>query len=99
MTNRLLSFFSAEKLKDAATLPTPEFNALYELYNATNGQNWIWSGNQWDFDENASPCVDNWQGVTCVLNQTSNIYNIIDLNLEECNLMGTLPVGLLISST
>ena len=49
-----------------------EYNTLYALYNATNGQNWAWHGplHHWDFSipGSSDPCEELWQGVTCNVN-------------------------------
>lgn len=79
-------------------LPQSEYLALYDLYNATNGESWIWSpkpldGVPWAFAPNANPCTGNWQGVTCVVVSTPPpaIYHISELQLTYHNLSGSLP--------
>ncbi len=56
-----------------------EKDALIALYNATDGPNWT---NTWDLNAD----VSTWHGVT--LNSTGNV---IDLNLFDNNLKGTIP--------
>jgi hypothetical protein len=56
-----------EALTDAQSVPDVEVNALYELYNCTGGENWLWReevsrGSKWNFTRSVdgsftdSPC-------------------------------------------
>eukprot|EP00981_Chlorochromonas_danica_P013018 scaffold5645_cov183-Ochromonas_danica.AAC.3 len=73
-----------------------ELNALYAIYNATNGQSWTYfSGNPWNFSEiYPDPCGDKWQGLTCstLCNTTACSQVIAIIDLDNMNLVGTLPV-------
>jgi hypothetical protein len=54
----------------APNVPSYEIDILYDLYNATNGMGWLWGmqpGMRWNFTEDANPCADEWQGLTCIL--------------------------------
>eukprot|EP01033_Poteriospumella_lacustris_P024755 gene24755-gene21459 len=85
-----------------APLPQWELDVLYDLYNSTQGEYWIWTGVPWNFSEsNANPCSEAWEGVTCieVCSNTVNgsescgehIYSII---LSNNNMTGSLPSSL-----
>jgi len=69
-----------------------ERQALHELYDSTDGPNWYYdnvlsSGIPWDFfNPDANPCDENWHGITC-----SPDYHVIELNLRQSDLSGTLP--------
>lgn len=64
--------------------PTPELQALIQLYNATNGPNWT---NKSNWLEGCTPC--SWYGVSCDGNG-----RVTGLNLIGNNLTGTLPASL-----
>lgn len=90
-TSVLYNKYSAVEANDGSNIPPSEMNALYELYNATNGAEWTWSygaGNQWDFATDANPCTDNWQGIKC---SNSTPYNVIAIVLTSESMRGTLP--------
>jgi Leucine-rich repeat (LRR) protein len=72
-------------------LPTIEYNALYDLYNATNGPNWNWRtvGEQWNFTGSHNPCSEEWQGIECSLCVTT--CNVIAFSLANYSMSGTLP--------
>eukprot|EP00981_Chlorochromonas_danica_P015819 scaffold14704_cov214-Ochromonas_danica.AAC.1 len=85
-----------------APLPPWELDVLYDLYNSTQGEYWIWTGVPWNFSEsNANPCSEAWEGVTCfeVCSNTVNgsescgehIYSIV---LSNNNMTGSLPSSL-----
>jgi Leucine-rich repeat (LRR) protein len=83
----LLSAFASQNL------PSEEFNALYDLYSATHGTSWIYDPSNtsfpWNFSSpDANPCVDSWQGVSCVCIVECNVQS---LELKFHNLTGTLP--------
>eukprot|EP01083_Nonionella_stella_P265467 899226_1 len=67
-------------------LPPPEFDALQDLYYATNGPSWY---HPWDIHSHESPCA--WQGVCCNYYDPPHKSNIIMLNLSSNNLQGTIP--------
>jgi hypothetical protein len=78
-------------------LPPTEISALYELYNATGGENWHWSnmsGNPWNFQPSCNPCTERWQGVLCVPGDISvgdNYQYVYQLTLPAMNLVGSIP--------
>eukprot|EP01032_Pedospumella_encystans_P015660 gene15660-17898_t len=79
-------------LQTLGNIPESEYNALYDLYNATNGADWIWTaslGNEWTFADNANPCAENWQGLICY--NTTGPNNVLSITLSTMNLVGTLP--------
>ena len=55
------------------SIPLAEFDALFDLFNATDGSNWLWKdtttyGPKWNFsDLNVNPCIDKWQGLKLLL--------------------------------
>jgi hypothetical protein len=78
-----------------------EFESLKSLYNSTNGDNWIWysyeEGIPWNFTEGSDPCVDSWQGVSCLYlptiidSQERCVGYVEELSLSYHNLLGQLP--------
>ena len=72
-----------------------ERDALYDLYNYTNGNQWIWKGEvgHWNFTDrhNVNPCssLNPWQGLRCTIIGSYN--HISSVNLTSYNLNGTLP--------
>ena len=88
-------------LSATANIPATEMNALRDLYNATNGQDWHWhataiAGIRWNFTATAlnNPCVDRWQGVKCSFSRPFEYYHVTDITLPAYNLVGTLPTTL-----
>jgi len=71
-----------------------EYDALYELYNATKGESWTWlnTGPVWDFSGGSDPCLDHWQGITCTSTSTPN--HVTELFLRSYNLSGSLPTSI-----
>jgi len=72
------------------TLPChPAFDALIDFYNATNGANWTDNSGWVDgaAGTNCTPCE--WFGITC-----DNLNNIIEIDMPENNLIGTIPASL-----
>lgn len=62
-------------------IPIDEYNALYDLYNSTNGDNWIWqnetmSGLKWNFSINTSS-VCSWQGISCSCDNKTEYHEYI----------------------
>ncbi|MBD2703801.1 hypothetical protein IC229_24355 [Spirosoma sp. BT702] len=62
---------------------SPDYQALVDLYNSTNGAGWI---NKTGWLTGCSPC--NWYGVTCTSGRVTG------LNLQNNNLVGTIPASL-----
>ena len=79
-----------------ATTSNVDIVALYDLYNATSGSDWIWKavGEQWIFSASSDPCNDNWQGVSCAGCLLDTACNVTGINLKSYNLSGTIPVSL-----
>jgi Leucine-rich repeat (LRR) protein len=87
-------------LTETPTLVTDQYNALFELYNSTNGVFWKWynlSSNStipWNFSNPNlnNPCFDNWQGITCICSLSE--CNLKTLILSAHNLSGTIPTSI-----
>jgi Leucine-rich repeat (LRR) protein len=71
-------------------------NALWSLYNATDGANWVWynpfepeyfEGAVWSFTPSANPCSDQWQGITC----NDQASHVIEIALPLHGLNGFVP--------
>ncbi|WP_177236632.1 FG-GAP-like repeat-containing protein [Spirosoma endophyticum] len=67
-----------------ASCSHPDYAALVDFYNATNGPNWP-SGSNWL--KNCNPCT--WDGVTC-----TDKGRVSQLRLDNNPLVGTLPASL-----
>jgi Leucine-rich repeat (LRR) protein len=79
-----------------ACLDNAEYNALSDLYTSTDGLHWNWKGTRghWNFaSRTINPCnaTDKWQGISCILNVTTDSYHVVTINLEGYNLHGTIP--------
>lgn len=89
----LLFFSVAVNGAVGLSIPYREYNALFDLYNSTQGEFWSWReitafGSPWDFENTSSdPCINQWQGLTC----SSTIGSIVEIDLADYNLNGTLP--------
>lgn len=74
----------------ASKVSTLDMNALYIIYNATDGNNWDYTDvgftSAWDFESGSDPCLNKWQGVTC-----ASQFKITSLSLQNMNLKGTIP--------
>jgi Leucine-rich repeat (LRR) protein len=73
------------------SLPSNEFNALWDFYNSLNGDHWYWSNMtvRWNFSEsNPNPC-SGWYGLTC--NCTVIPCHLTELIIPEFGLNGSLP--------
>ena len=75
-----------------------EYDALQDLYDMTQGANWIWespytsTGYPWNFSTNENPCSLShpWQGVVCSSDCSSYPCYVIILELHDHNLTGDL---------
>jgi Leucine-rich repeat (LRR) protein len=86
------------------SLPINEYNALYDLYNSTNGKDWRWKkpfsiedGYAWSFETpSQNPCsaTEPWQGVSCTSTCGDSVCHIIQIDLAYHNLCGTLPASI-----
>jgi Leucine-rich repeat (LRR) protein len=77
-------------------VPAYELQALQDLYDSTNGDEWYWRPlePQWSFAQHVNPCAPVWQGVTCTLPSPGTIYYIEKILLSGYNLNGTLPFSI-----
>lgn len=80
-------------------LPEYEIDALYDLYNATDGGSWQWrdgtfAGNPWSFTAQCNPCVQRWQGVNCSSDASAGFVHVTELRLIGLGLFGPLPSSL-----
>ena len=82
-------------------IPSHERHALYDLYTATDGFDWVYQDGDeghWNFtDPDVNPCSssDPWQGLNCTVisSDTNSYYNhISEIVLPYFNLQGSLPV-------
>jgi LRR receptor-like serine/threonine-protein kinase FLS2 len=85
--------FSLDTILSQRNLSPVEFNALYDLYSATNGPSWVYYPSNttvpWNFSNPvANPCADLWQGLTC---ECTVECKVIRLVLNGHNLTGTIP--------
>lgn len=69
--------------KALAAVEEQELNALYDLYDSTNGDKWTYKSN-W---LNGDPCDNNWYGVNCADG------HVAGLELQQNNLGGALPAS------
>jgi Leucine-rich repeat (LRR) protein len=80
--------------EEVPNIPPYELNALYELYNSTAGVEWTWNeqpGVPWNFTQDANPCVDQWQGLSCTAVLTDGFIHIATIWLNAHNLQGPVP--------
>ncbi|GAB4038615.1 hypothetical protein GCM10028774_37460 [Spirosoma jeollabukense] len=70
------------------TPSSPDYQPLVDLYNSTNGANWV---NKTNWLTGCTPC--GWYGVTCTNGRVTG------LNLINNNLVGTLPASLSVLTT
>eukprot|EP00981_Chlorochromonas_danica_P010746 scaffold3372_cov155-Ochromonas_danica.AAC.1 len=85
-----------------APLPQWELDVLYDLYNSTQGEYWIWTGVPWNFSEsNANPCSEDWEGVTCLEASSKSVNgsdscaeHVYSIILSNNNMTGSLPSSL-----
>jgi hypothetical protein len=83
------------------TLAQNEYNYLYELYNSTGGEYWIYpepysvNGYPWNFSNSSTnnPCRNHWSGLycTCVDQSPNAVCNLFDIGVTNMNLTGTIP--------
>jgi hypothetical protein len=92
-------------VKEIFSVPLEEISVLKQLYQQTNGDNWLWRpkkiGPQWNFDvPSPNPCNTNgsaWQGITCsklpnfCSSSNSPSCSVTSLSLELYGLKGQLP--------
>jgi hypothetical protein len=76
----------SEAITCSGHLSTAEYDALYQLYNVTNGPAWTYTeaspGNPWIFPSSInSPCTDNWSGISCDFCTKSDNYTITSIKL------------------
>lgn len=88
------------------TLSSDDYEILYSLYNATNGEQWSYavnySSSPWVFDGEIldDPCENDWYGVKCGILNTQHEVTcppfrrecyVVQLSLGNSNLNGSLP--------
>ncbi|MDD7915063.1 leucine-rich repeat domain-containing protein [Polaribacter ponticola] len=88
MKLKLLLFLTLFSLAFHAQVSQTERQALIDLYNATDGDNWT-NNTNWDTDPNSTSDVATWQGVTVTL--VNGQQHVTRINLNTNNLLGTLP--------
>jgi Leucine-rich repeat (LRR) protein len=73
-------------------VPNSEIDALYGLYESTEGNYWTWYGaeDRWNFSA-PNPCVGPWQGVTCSTTASAGFVHVLQLQLRGYNLTGFIP--------
>lgn len=79
-------------LLQASNISSSEISALQSLYNATDGDDWVWQptgGIPWLFGTGADPCMDDWQGIACDNDGTTA--HIVSIVLTSHNLNGSIP--------
>ena len=82
----------------AMNIPSHERYALYDLYTATDGVNWVYQyGDEghWNFtDPDVNPCSASnpWQGLNCTVisSDSSSYYYISEIMLSNFNLRGSI---------
>jgi Leucine-rich repeat (LRR) protein len=73
--------------------------ALEDLYESTDGNDWLWFKNEteygipWNFT-NPNPCSDRWQGITCSSLYTDGYLHVETISLSSFNMVGVLPSSL-----
>jgi hypothetical protein len=82
--------------KKSFPFPSSELNALYSLYNSTNGAQWNWmnssQGSIWNFSQpSPNPCSQAWQGITCTSDCSTAPCSVTVLSLNDFGMVGTLP--------
>ena len=90
----LISYLLTSPPDSTPNIPEYELQALHNLYDATNGDSWVWkavSGERWRFTENANPCDPGWKGITCTLPPPYTTYFVQGIDLFAYKLNGTLP--------
>ena len=84
----------------AYNLPSAEYQALYDLFNATHGSYWQWVqpysvyGYPWTFQNPSNnPCSESypWQGVGCTSSCMTSPCYVYNLTLSAHNLTGSIP--------
>ena len=63
-------------------IPASEQQALIDIYNTTNGDNWV---NKQNWLTNSDACT--WHGITCDSTKT----NVLNIELQQNGLTGSLP--------
>ena len=83
----IILVFGKYNQSELINIPSYERQALYDLYIATNGDDWDYQeGNEghWNFsDPNVNPCSNSnrWQGLNCTTpTSSSSYYYISEIN-------------------
>jgi Leucine-rich repeat (LRR) protein len=85
----------------AGRLSAVEYQALQDIFTATDGAQWRWdpvrtNASVWHFPSSLSaPCVEDWQGIYCdyIVELGSEDYEctVAELDVSDRNLTGALP--------
>lgn len=110
-----MSLSSVQLLSALPDLPDREFQALKDLYMATNGHAWRWNGVStgvaWNFTGTHNPCAERWQGVVCSCSENiigqfaiGNVYYVYDDYIggditSECSIVKLCLVNFTITGT
>jgi hypothetical protein len=86
----------------SSTIPDYEMQALKDLYDSTDGDNWRWASydGRWVFTNgNANPCATDydttWSGLTCTSKSSNDLFHVTSIDLRwHYYLNGTLPDSL-----
>lgn len=81
---------AANATQSPVLIPQAEYNALVQLYNATNSIGWISNFGWVNGVINGTPDVANWTGVTAEL-QVDGLMHVTKLDLGANRLVGTVP--------
>lgn len=97
----LLSIYAGNEVLAFFSVPTSEYNALKDLYDANHGDAWNWqdpspeNGYIWNFSTTVpqNPCNVTylWQGINCTSSCIAELCHIGVIYLKDFNLNGTLP--------
>ena len=66
--------------------PQAQMDALYSLYQSTNGELWSWKNRShaWDFSNKlANPCIDGWEGIHCGCSYNLTIEGVQNVNTNS----------------
>lgn len=94
-----IHFTILSRVSYTGNIPSDEYEALYELFTALDGQHWDWTtagdlhSIPWNFTDTANPCLDHWQGLVCDYD-TEPILHISEIDLSTYNLEGSIPASI-----
>jgi len=77
------------------TIPDYELQALKDLYDSTDGDKWDYIyRRKWNFKTKPCSVDTTWFGLSCSYDSNSDFYHVIQIDLNNVNLHGTLPHSL-----